>query len=145
MAVSVAVNLLGAGILVLVFPFLLHSVGTTSALSIFAGTNVLAFVMVYLFVPEASSLHETSVRRKLTSNQTKGRTLEELSYTFDLPTRWHVHYRAQYVRRHVQKCWFKYISGKKIEDHEKPIPFFQWARAVYDEDRDGVEEEGVVN
>lgn len=143
MAVSVAVNLLGAGILVLVFPFLLHSVGATSALSIFAGTNVLAFVMVYLFVPEVSSIHGMYMKREITSNQTKGRTLEELSYTFDLSTRWHVHYRAQHVRKHVQKCWFKYISGKRIEDGEKPIPFFQWARVVYDQDRDGVEEEGV--
>ena len=37
MAVSVAVNLLGAGILVAVFPMLMHRIGTTGALSIFVG------------------------------------------------------------------------------------------------------------
>jgi hypothetical protein len=76
----------------------------------------------------------------LISNQTKGRTLEEMQYTFDLPTKCHIRYRMQYVREHLQKCWFKYLSGKKIADDDKPVSFFQWARVVYDEGRDGVDD-----
>lgn len=111
MAVSVAVNLLGAGILVLVFPFLLNVIGGTSAFSIFAGLNLVAFVLVYLFVPE-----------------TRMRTLEELQYTFDLPTRWHVAYRVGYIRRHVWENWWKYLTRKEVD---APIPFYEWARAMH--------------
>ncbi|KAL6705663.1 hypothetical protein ACN47E_006452 [Coniothyrium glycines] len=110
MAVSVAVNLLGAGVLALVFPFLMHSIGITAALCIFAGLNVIAFFLVFLLVPE-----------------TKMRTLEELQYTFDLPTRWHITYRADYVRRHVQRNWWKYLTRKDVEP---PIPFYAWARVI---------------
>ncbi|KAF1848807.1 MFS general substrate transporter [Cucurbitaria berberidis CBS 394.84] len=118
MAVSVAVNLLGAGVLVLVFPFLLHQIGATGALSIFAGLNMIAFVLVYLFVPE-----------------TRMRTLEELQYTFDLPTRWHISYRAGYIRKHVVQNWWKYLTGKSKEV-EPPIPFYEWARVVHGERED---------
>ncbi|KAF2846158.1 MFS general substrate transporter [Plenodomus tracheiphilus IPT5] len=113
MAVSVAVNLLGAGIVVLVFPFLMHSIGETGALSIFAGLSLVAFVLVYLLVPE-----------------TKMRTLEELQYTFDLPTRWHVTYRAGYIRKHVIDNWWRYVTLKKVEP---PIPFYEWARITFEE------------
>ncbi|KAF2004169.1 MFS general substrate transporter [Amniculicola lignicola CBS 123094] len=111
MAVSVAVNLLGAGFLVLVFPMLMHRIGTTGALSIFAGLNLVAFVLVYLFVPE-----------------TRRRTLEELQYTFDLSTRWHVEYRARYIRQHFFKNFWKYLARKEVDP---PIPFYRWARITY--------------
>ncbi|USP75004.1 uncharacterized protein yc1106_02278 [Curvularia clavata] len=111
MAVSVAVNLLGAGILVLVFPFVFDSIGSTSSFCIFAGLNLVAFVLVYLFVPE-----------------TRMRTLEELQYTFDLPTRWHIKYRVVYIRKHISKNWLKYMTGRKVDP---PIPFYEWARVMY--------------
>ena len=113
MAVSVAVNLLGAGILVLVFPMLMDRIGTTGSLSIFAGLNLVAFVLVYLFVPE-----------------TRRRTLEELQYTFDLSTRWHVEYRAVYIRKHFVKNFWKYVTRKKVRP---PIPFYRWARINHEE------------
>ena len=113
MAVSVAINLSGAGILVLVFPFLLNSIGPTAAFSIFAGLNLVAFVLVYLFVPE-----------------TRMRTLEELQYTFDLPTGWHVAYRLGYIRRHVWENWWKYLARKEVDP---PIAFYAWARETYRE------------
>jgi MFS family permease len=113
MAVSVAFNLLGAGVLVLVFPIVMVKMTTTGALSIFAGLNLVAFVLVYLLVPE-----------------TRMRTLEELQYTFDIPTRLHVAYRAGYIRRHVRKNWWRYITRKEIEP---PIPFYEWARIMHNE------------
>jgi MFS family permease len=111
MAVAVAVNLLGAGVLVLVFPSVMNSIGRTGSLSIFAGLNVVAFVLVYLFVPE-----------------TKGRTLEELQYTFDLSTRWHVRYRATYIREHITKNWWRYVTRKAIAEDQVPIEYYEWAR-----------------
>jgi MFS family permease len=111
MAVAVAVNLLGAGLLVLVFPFVVNNLGRTGSLSIFAGLNVLAFVLVFLFVPE-----------------TKGRTLEELQYTFDLPTIWHMRYRATYIQQHFRKNWWRYLTRKEIPEEEVPIEYYEWAR-----------------
>lgn len=118
MAVSVAINLLGAGLLVLVFPFLMHSIGTTASLSIFAGLNIVAFFMVYLFVPE-----------------TRMRTLEELQYTFDLPIRWHVNYRVTYIQEHVRKYWWSYLTHKEIPEEHVPIPYYEWARIQVENER----------
>lgn len=118
MAVAVAVNLLGAGILVLVFPFVMNSIGRTGSLSIFAGLNLVAFVLVCLFVPE-----------------TKGRTLEELQYTFDLPTRWHVRYRATYIQEHFRRNWWKYLTRKEIAEEQVPIEYYEWARIEIEAER----------
>lgn len=116
MAVSVAINLLGAGILVLVFPMLQHQIGTTGSLCIFSGLNVVAFILVYLFVPE-----------------TRRRTLEELQFTFDLRTRWHVQYRAHYIRHHITKNRWKYLTRQKVK---APIPFYRWARVAHPDEVD---------
>ncbi|KAF1959475.1 MFS general substrate transporter [Byssothecium circinans] len=118
MAVAVAVNLLGAGLLVLVFPFVMNSIGRTASLSIFAALNLVAFVLVYLFVPE-----------------TKGRTLEELQYTFDLPTGWHVRYRASYIQQHIRKNWWRYLARKEIAEEDVPIEYYEWARIEIEKER----------
>lgn len=115
MAVSVAVNLLGAGILVLVFPPLMDRIGTTGSLSIFAGLNVIAFFLVYLFCPE-----------------TRRRTLEELQFTFDLSTRLHVEYRAVYIRKYIFKNFWKIVTRKKVRP---PVPFYRWARSTHGQNR----------
>lgn len=94
----------------------MDSVGITGTLSIFAGLNMVAFVLVFLFVPE-----------------TKMRTLEELQYTFDLPTRRHVSYRLNYIRTHVADNWWQYITRKPVIP---PIPFYEWARITFDEQED---------
>lgn len=47
------------------------------AFGFYAGLNVLAFVMIFLWLPE-----------------TKQRTLEELDYVFAVPTRKHMHYQV---------------------------------------------------
>lgn len=108
MAVAVGVNLSGAGVLVLVFPFIRSRIGTTGSLSIFVGLNLVAFVLVFLFVPE-----------------TKQRTLEELQYTFDMPTRLHVRYRAVYIREHLVEHAWDYVRRRKVR---APTPFYRWAR-----------------
>lgn len=122
MAVAVAVNLLGAGVLVLVFPFVMNSIGRTGSLSIFAGLNVVAFVLVYLLVPE-----------------TKGRTLEELQYTFDLPTRWHIRYRATYIQEHIRKNWWRYLTRKEIAEEDIPVEYYEWARIEIEKERSSTE------
>ena len=68
---------------------------------------MVAFFGVLLFVPE-----------------TKDRTLEELQFTFDLPTSAHVDYRIQCVRR-----WYgKYIRRRNVTELK---PFYVWARTEW--------------
>lgn len=63
MSFSVATNLFWAGILTIAFPHLSNNLGPTAALGIFAGFNLIALIMIFLWVPETSQ-----------------RTLEELDY-----------------------------------------------------------------
>ncbi|MCJ1402163.1 hypothetical protein MMC11_005382 [Xylographa trunciseda] len=76
MGFAVAVNLFWAGILTIVFPRMTDVFTPTGAVAFFAALNVIAFVMIFLWVPE-----------------TKQRTLEELNYIFRVPTRQHMHYQ----------------------------------------------------
>lgn len=69
MSLAVATNLFWAAILTLIFPRLTDALGNTGALGLFAGLNVIAFVMIFLLVPE-----------------TKQRTLEELDSICTAPT-----------------------------------------------------------
>lgn len=63
MSFSVATNLFWAGILTVVFPHLMDILGPTGVLGLFAGFNIVALVMIFLWVPETAQ-----------------RTLEELDY-----------------------------------------------------------------
>ena len=83
MSISVATNLFWAAVLTVVFPRLTNVFGWSGALAFFAGLNVVAFVMIFLWVPE-----------------TKQRTLEELDYIcefgFLIPVP---------IFSMVQECW----------------------------------------
>ena len=68
MSFSVATNFFWAGVLTLVFPHLIDDLGPTGALGLFAGFNIVALVMIFLWVPETAQ-----------------RTLEELDYICEWP------------------------------------------------------------
>ncbi|KPM40264.1 hypothetical protein AK830_g6268 [Neonectria ditissima] len=68
MGFAVATCLFWAAILGTSFPFLLDQFGTVGAFGLYAGFNVIAFIMIFFWVPE-----------------TKQRTLEELDYVFAVP------------------------------------------------------------
>lgn len=63
MAWAVSTCLFWAGVLTVSFPAILKSLGVLGAFCLYAGFNIVAFVMIFLWVPE-----------------TKQRTLEELDY-----------------------------------------------------------------
>ncbi|KAL9137568.1 MAG: hypothetical protein Q9175_001222 [Cornicularia normoerica] len=94
MSLSVAVNLFFAGVLTLVFPRMTSVFGATGALGFFAGLNVLALIMIFLWVPE-----------------TKQRTLEELDYIFAVPTRQHMRYQVTEV---LPWAFHRYILRKDV-------------------------------
>ncbi|KAH7117556.1 hypothetical protein B0J11DRAFT_87834 [Dendryphion nanum] len=68
MGFAVATCLFWAAVLGLTFPLILHYFTPTGAFGFYAGLNVVAFIMIFFFVPE-----------------TKQRTLEELDYIFGVP------------------------------------------------------------
>jgi MFS family permease len=76
MAFAVATNNVFAFILSLTFFRIEAAFTIQGAFGFYAGLNLLAFVWVFLFVPE-----------------TKQRTLEELDYVFAVPTRKHIKYQ----------------------------------------------------
>lgn len=65
---AVATCLFWAAVLSITFPRLLSVFTPTGAFGFYAGLNLVAFVMIFLFMPE-----------------TKQRTLEELDYIFAVP------------------------------------------------------------
>lgn len=66
---AVAVTNLFASLLSLTFPWLLGALGNVGSFLLYAALNVVAFVLVFLFVPE-----------------TKRKTLQELDEVFEVPT-----------------------------------------------------------
>lgn len=80
MAWSVAINAGGATALALTFPYMLVAFTPTGAFGFYCGLNVLAFIMIFLWVPE-----------------TKALTLEELDYVFALPTTRFMSYQVNEV------------------------------------------------
>lgn len=86
MAWAVATNFFWAAVLTLTFPTMLEVLGAQASFGFYAGTNVLALIMIFLWVPE-----------------TKQRTLEELDYVLSIPTNRH----AKYQLEEMLPWWFK--------------------------------------
>ncbi|KUJ06831.1 uncharacterized protein LY89DRAFT_398766 [Mollisia scopiformis] len=73
---AVATCLFWACVLTLFLPLMLAAMTPTGVFGFYAGTNIVALIMIFLWVPE-----------------TKQRTLEELDYIFAVPTRTHMRYQ----------------------------------------------------
>ncbi|KAI0428179.1 sugar transporter-domain-containing protein [Xylaria sp. FL1042] len=86
MAFAVATNLFWAAVLGITFPKILESLGVVGAFGLYAGFNIVGFVLIFLWVPE-----------------TKQRTLEELDYIFAVPSTLFIRY--QFTK--VLPWWFK--------------------------------------
>jgi len=90
---AVATCLFWASVLSISFPALLAAFTPTGAFGFYAGLNIIAFVMIFLFMPE-----------------TKQRTLEELDHIFDVPTRTF----AKYQTTKALPYWFnRWVLQKK--------------------------------
>lgn len=89
MAWAVATCFFWASVLTVSFPAILKAFGVVGSFCLYAGLNLIALVMIFLFVPE-----------------TKQRTLEELDYIFAVPTRTFINYQLKvwlpwFIKRHV--------------------------------------------
>jgi MFS family permease len=90
MSWAVATNNFWATVVSITFPRQLRAFGVSGAFGFYAAMNVIAFCMIFCFVPE-----------------TKQRTLEELDYVFGVPTRTH----AKYQLTVALPWWFKNIPN----------------------------------
>lgn len=86
MSWAVATNNFWAAVLSLTFPSMLKAMTPTGAFGFYAGLNLVALALIFLFVPE-----------------TKQKSLEELDQVFSVSTRRH----AQYQLREVLPWWIK--------------------------------------
>jgi sugar porter (SP) family MFS transporter len=93
MSWAVATNNFWASVLSLTFPRMLTAMTATGAFGFYAGLNLVALALIFLFVPE-----------------TKQKTLEELDQVFGVPDRTH----ARYQLSTVLPWWIKrYIMRQK--------------------------------
>ncbi|KUJ16458.1 uncharacterized protein LY89DRAFT_558025, partial [Mollisia scopiformis] len=74
-------NFLLAGVLALTVPQLTQAIGHTGLLSLFAGLDAVAFLLVWLLVPGTAEVT----------------TLEDMNYVFGVPTRRHCEYQLREV------------------------------------------------
>lgn len=87
-----------AAVLSISFPLILHAFSPTGAFGFYAGLNVVAFVMIFLWVPE-----------------TKQRTLEELDYVFGVPTKKFIGYNSKVALPWWWKRWVMWDREVKLE------------------------------
>lgn len=125
MSWAVATNNFWASVLSLTFPRMLQALTAQGAFGFYAGLNVVAFVMIFLWLPE-----------------TKQRTLEELDYVFAVPTRTHMKYQVS----QVLPWWFKrYVLMRKGLPSPQLYHFetqesYDTAYAAEHPDSEGIEE-----
>ncbi|KAF2257798.1 hypothetical protein CC78DRAFT_549621 [Lojkania enalia] len=95
---AVATCLFWAAVLGISFPLILNSFTPTGAFGFYAGLNVVAFIMIFFWVPE-----------------TKQRTLEELDYIFGVPTKRFINYQINKALPYWIQRWIFWNRSAKLE------------------------------
>jgi MFS family permease len=103
---AVATCLFWASVLTMFLPLMLDAMGTTGVFGFYAGTNIIALVMIFLWVPE-----------------TKQRTLEELDYIFAVPTRTHMRYQLT----KALPWWFNHWVLQRKDAVLEPLYHFDYS------------------
>jgi MFS family permease len=104
---AVATCLFWASVLSISFPAMLAALTPTGAFGFYAGLNVIAFVMIFLFVPE-----------------TKQRTLEELDYIFAVPGSKFINYQTTKALPWWFNRWVLFRKDATLE------PLYKFDRTV---------------
>jgi hypothetical protein len=76
---------------------MLYALTPTGAIGFYAGLNIIAFVLIFLFLPE-----------------TKQRTLEELDYVFGVPTKKFIAYNFRVALPWWWKRWVLFDKTAKL-------------------------------
>ncbi|KAI1805046.1 hypothetical protein F4811DRAFT_247299 [Daldinia bambusicola] len=98
MGFAVATCFFWAAVLGITFPFILDRLQTVGAFGLYAGFNLVAFVMIFFLVPE-----------------TKQRTLEELDYVFAVPNHKFAQYQVTKALPYGIKRWLLFQRSAVLE------------------------------
>lgn len=98
MAFAVATCLFWAAVLSITFPAMLQAMTPTGAFGFYAGLNVIAFIMIFFFVPE-----------------TKQRTLEELDQIFSVPVPVFAEYQLKHSLPYFIKRWIFFRKSAVLQ------------------------------
>ncbi|KAI1341671.1 sugar transporter-domain-containing protein [Xylariaceae sp. FL0016] len=109
MSWAVSTCLFWAAVLSITFPKILASLGVIGAFCLYAGFNIVALVMIFLWLPE-----------------TKQRTLEELDYVFAVPTPVFMRYQMAKALPWWFKRWVLWQRSAELE----PLYHFDSTPAV---------------
>lgn len=120
MSFAVFSNLFGAGLLTLFVPAITNAIGHSGLLGLFAGLNVVAFVLVFFFVRETAGAALGGTPGSMTFM-----SLEELNYIFGVSTVKHAAYQVTTV---VPWAWSYYIRRDK-SCPDQPDKLYTWASA----------------
>jgi hypothetical protein len=96
---TISINNAVGSALSLTFPSLLEKITPTGAFCFYAGLNILAFLVIFLIVPETKYVpsvvaNALALEKEQWANPgSRKRTLEELDYIFSVPTRRHISYQ----------------------------------------------------
>ena len=98
MGAAVATNLFFAGLLALMYPRMNSRLGSARTLGIFCALDIIAFILIFLFVPETSQC-----------------SLEDLDFRFGVLTKKHVKHQKETIQ------WY---AKPKVKRGEKPSLYF---------------------
>ena len=99
MSWAVATNNFWAATLALTFPRMLRAFGPPGSFGFYAALNIVAMIMIFLWMPETSK-----------------RTLEELDYVFGVPTTQHMKYQVGEVLPWWIKRYIFFRRGAKCPE-----------------------------
>ncbi|KAK3724857.1 hypothetical protein LTR37_000905 [Vermiconidia calcicola] len=120
MSFAVFVNLFGAGLLTLFVPALTIHLGHAGLLGLFAGLNIVTFILVFFFVRETAGITLGGTPGSMTFM-----SLEELNYIFGVSTVKHVKYQLTTV---VPWVWSYYVVRDETCP-DQPEKLYTWASA----------------
>lgn len=131
---AVFINLFGAGLLTLFVPQLTKALqygssfvgnGQSRLLGIFAGLNVLSFLLIFFLVPETAGA--TLGKEEGSLNYI---SLEELNYIFGVSTGEHIDYQMNHMvpwaLRQVRWGFGRYILRKDVSEPGPPEELYRW-------------------
>ncbi|KJX99173.1 MFS sugar transporter like protein [Zymoseptoria brevis] len=117
MSFAVFTNMFGLGLLTLFVPVITDKLGHAGLLGIFAGLNVVAFVLIFFFVRETAGAMLGHTPGSMTFV-----SLEELNYLFGVSTSKHAIYQVKTV---IPWIWSRYVKRSKDCD-EVPEQLYTW-------------------
>jgi Sugar (and other) transporter len=125
MSFAVFINLFFAGLLTLFVPQMTTALrygsssvgpGQSRLLAVFAGLNVVSFLLIFFFVPETAGAALQGRQEGSLNNI----SLEELNYIFGVSTRKHIRYQLQHVLPWSVQ-WVKYGINRYVLRHKDAV------------------------